>query len=770
LKNISSDEKAVTVNGFDGGGEEASQVLTADFIEHPNVKPGSLQRRDYQVDLASLCSSQNTLLVVPTGLGKTAIALLVVADLLRNYPEKKCLLLAPTRPLCHQHYRFLQKHLTIDEDKIQVITGTDALDLRREKWISQIICATPQIIVRDIARGLIGLEDISLIIFDEAHRAVGEYAYCSIGKNFAKTALGGRMMGMTASLPDDERRVKEILLNLDLAKIEFRDESSPDVKPYVQKTDVEVSEVSLPPVIQNIRSALRSAISVRVRRLRSAGLVTLPNVGSVGMKKLLDIRAEVERRGDQQARSDLTAAIRLNHAVTLLETQSIRSFTKFFDRLAERYQGVGFRRLMEDPQIRTAYESARGALLLGVEHPKIDELKKLLKSLGKAEKVIVFASYRDSVEDIYESLCADGLRARYLIGKSGRGQSQDEQVRTIEDMRSGLFDILVATQVGEEGLDISECNLVVFYDNVPSAVRFIQRRGRTGREAPGRVIALVAKGTKDESYYWSGKRRMQSSRKIAANLEKSKRDTEGPMDKYVDRVKTSPLIYVDTRESLLLVDELKKQGSRVDVKALPMGDFVLSTDVVAERKTAEDFVKSVIDGRLFNQLVAMRETYPRPILILEGDRRRAVGIGSAAFLGALASVISDFQVSIFTSSDESETAQILFHIARREQMDKKKEVRIRSGRKPASISDMQKYIVAGLPGVSTVLADRFLRELKTVANIFNSREKDLMRVEGVGEKLAKRIREISTKEYISEPTTTTNADATINTTTDEELQ
>ncbi len=740
--------------------------MVADFIEHPNVKAGSLQRRDYQVDLASLCSRQNTLLVVPTGLGKTAIALLVVADLLKNNPEKKCLMLAPTRPLCHQHYRFLQKHLTVNVEKIQVITGTDLLDLRREKWCGQIICATPQITVRDIARGLVSLKDLSLIIFDEAHRAVGDYAYCSIGKNFAKIMPAGRMMGMTASLPDDEQRVKEILLNLDLAKIEFRDEASPDVKPYVQRTDVEVTEVSLPPVIQNIRNALRNAILVRVRRLRDAGLVALPSFGNVGMKKLLDIRAEVERRGDQQARSDLTSAIRLNHAVTLLETQSVRSFTKFFDRLAERYQGVGFRRLMDDPQVRTAYESARGALLLGVEHPKIDELKKILKSLSAAEKAIVFASFRDSVEDIYESLCADGLRARYLIGKSGRGQSQDEQVRTIEDMRSGLFDILVATQVGEEGLDISECNLVVFYDNVPSAVRFIQRRGRTGREAPGRVIALVAKGTKDESYYWSGQRRMRSSRKIAANLEKSKRDTEGPMDKYVDRAKNSPLIYIDTRESLLLVDELKKQGSRVDVKALPMGDFVLSTDVVAERKTAEDFVKSVIDGRLFSQLVAMREAYPRPLLILEGDRRRAVGIGSAAFIGALASVVSDFQVSIFTSSDECETAQILFHIARREQMDKKKEVRIRSGRKPTSTSDMQKYIVAGLPGVSTVLADRFLRELKTVANIFNASEEELMRIEGVGEKLAKRINEISTKEYLPELATTTTA--ATSTTADEE--
>ncbi len=719
------------------------------FIDHPNVKPESLQHRVYQVNLASICSKENTLLVVPTGLGKTAIALLVAAEHLKTHPEKKYLMLAPTRPLCHQHHRFLQKHLTVEEDQVQVVTGEDKLALRREKWERQILCATPQITARDIARGLLSLEDISLIIFDEAHRAVGEYAYCSIGREYVKANPDGRIVGMTASLPDDERRIKEVLLNLSLQKLEFRDEQSQDVKPYVQKTEVEWMEVSLTPVLLNIRSKMRSAISTRVKKLEAAGLVNIKNISSISMTKLLDLRSEVEKGGDYQARSDLISAIRLSHAVNLLETQSVKSFLKFFDRLAERYSGVGLRKLLEDPQVKSAYESARGASMLGVTHPKIGELKKLLKSLGRDEKAIVFASYRDSVSDIFESLSADGFRARYLIGKSGRGQRQNEQVKTIEDMRSGLFDILVSTQVGEEGLDISECRLVVFYDNVPSAVRFIQRSGRTGREAPGRVVVFIAKGTKDEAYYWSGRRKVMRSRRVAAKLEKSQRDSEGPMDRYVDRRKTSPLVYVDTRESLLLVEGLKKQGCRVDVKALPVGDFIASSDIVIERKTVEDFVKSVIDGRLFRQLVAMREAYQRPVLIVEGDRRKAVGISASSLFGALASVVSDFQVSTFMSSDEDETSKIIFHIARREQIERKKEVRIRSGRKPTSLADTQKFIVAGLPGVSNVLADRLLKELKTVSNIFNADESELKRVEGVGGKMARRIRTISTKEYES---------------------
>jgi len=222
------------------------------------------------------------------------------------------------------------------------------------------------------------------------------------------------------------------------------------------------------------------------------------------------------------------------------------------------------------------------------------------------------------------------------------------------------------------------------------------------------------------------------------------------MDRYVDQSKVMPFVYVDMRESLLIVDELKKRGCKLDVKVLPVGDFVASNDVVIERKTNEDFVKSIIDGRLFQQLVAMRETYARPVLIIEGERRHVSGIGASSLFGALASVISDFQVSIFMSSGAEETSQIVFHIARREQIDKKKEVQIRSGKKPRSMADTQKYIVSGLPGVSNVLAGRLLNELSTIANIFNANEVELKRVQGIGDKLAKRIIDITNKKYESE--------------------
>ena len=188
----------------------------------------------------------------------------------------------------------------------------------------------------------------------------------------------------------------------------------------------------------------------------------------------------------------------------------------------------------------------------------------------------------------------------------------------------------------------------------------------------------------------------------------------------------------------------------MEVKQLDFGDFVVSSDIVFERKTLDDFVKSIFDGRLFQQMANMSSKYPRPILIIEGEKKGHVaGIGEPAFYGALASVLADFRVPIFFASNQKEVAEIIFHVARREQIEKKREARIREGRKPLSLSENQRYIVAGIPGVSNVLADRLLSELETIEKLFSTSELDLMKIEGIGGVMAHRIREVSTAKYVS---------------------
>ncbi|MFI5420919.1 MAG: ERCC4 domain-containing protein, partial [Nitrososphaerales archaeon] len=546
-------------------------------------------------------------------------------------------------------------------------------------------------------------------------------------------------------------RIEEIVSKLKITKVEIRDEKSEDVKPFVYKTDVEWIELELSPTLKAIQSLTRDALNSRIKLLEDASLIRRNNYGSIGLKDLLRLRTKVDQIQSSQLKNALFSSIRLFHALNLIETQSLSSFKKFMDRLIERKRGYGMSELLNDQRVKDAYEQSRAALVAGQEHPKIEKTLKLVEGVKKGERAIIFASYRDTVDQIHSELLKHGCRSGYLIGKSGEsGQSQKNQIKSLQQLREGVFDILVATQVGEEGLDVAECNLVVFYDNVPSAVRFVQRKGRTGRRREGHMYVLITKGTRDEAYYWLSRRRVGDAKKITTALVGKKQEKKGPLDLFVsEEEKNSPLVYADTREIPDLVEKVRQRGSRVEIKQLDFGDFVLSSEVVIERKTLDDFVKSIYDGRLFKQLVSMSEKYAKPILVVQGDRKHLSGIGESAFYGALASVLADFRVPIFFALNEKEVAEIIYHIARREQVEKKRETRIREGRKPATLSENQRYIVSGIPGVSGVLADRLLAEMVTVERLFSASELELAKVEGIGEVIARRIRDLSTAKYVS---------------------
>jgi ERCC4-related helicase len=321
-----------------------------------------------------------------------------------------------------------------------------------------------------------------LIVFDEVHRTVGNHAYSTIGAMYIELKKDGRILGMTASLPSDPKKVEEIVSKLKIAKIEIRDERDQDVQPYVFKTDVEWIELSLPSELKDIQRLIKESLDFRLKLLEDASLIKSNRYGSITLKDLLRLRLKVDQIQSSQLRNALFSGIRLLHALNLLETQTLHSFKAFMDRLSARKRGFGMGELLNDSRVRLALEKTEVALAQNLEHPKIAEVLKLCEAIKKGDRAIVFASYRDTVDRIYTELVKRGLRAGYLIGKSGQsGQSQKKQIQALKELRDGIYDILVATQVGEEGLDVAECNLVVFYDNVPSAVRFVQRKGRTGR-------------------------------------------------------------------------------------------------------------------------------------------------------------------------------------------------------------------------------------------------------------------------------------------------
>ena len=480
------------------------------YIEKKYIQKNSIEKRDYQVNLANQAIKENCIVVLPTGLGKTAVALQAIAEYLSK-GTGGALFLAPTRVLVNQHYEFLKDNLTLDD--ISLITGEDPISKRTKLWNNSIICATPEITKNDLDRQIVSPDQFNLVIFDEVHRTVGDYAYSGIAERFESAPV--RIIGMTATLPSEKEKATEILTRLKISSVAERTEDSPDVKPYIQETNTEWINVELPPELKSIQTLLKLALDERYDILKKNG-IRLAEQQS--LSALLRIRQFVLNQNRRSAKP-LFTAIRIHYALNILEAHGITPFLKFCER-AQTKKGAGVKELFEvDPNFTRAVHLAKEAQSQGIEHSKIPKLKEIIESVpGKA---LIFTSYRDSVDLIFNKLTEMGVSAGILIGKAGEtGLKQKKQIETVQKFRDGLFQVLVATRVGEEGLDIAEVNQVIFYDNVPSSIRFIQRRGRTGRKDTGKLVVLIAKNTIDEKYYWIGKRKMTSAKSMGEKMTK----------------------------------------------------------------------------------------------------------------------------------------------------------------------------------------------------------------------------------------------------------
>jgi len=450
------------------------------------------------------------------------VALHVIADYLTK-GNGGVLFLAPTKVLVNQHYEFLKNTLAIDD--IALITGEDLLTKRKKLWINSVICATPEITRNDIARIIVDISQFNLIIFDEAHRSVGDYAYVEIAKQLNKSNV--RLLGMTATLPSEKEKAKEICDNLHVRGLAERNYSSPDVKPYNQETKTEWVTVDLSPDLKVIQRYLKLALDQRNTELRKNGIRLSDNKS---LSQLLNSREFVLKRNIRSAKP-LFTAIRITYALNIFEAHGITPFLKFCDRTKSK-KGAGIKELFEtDQNFKKAIDLAKNQQANGIEHPKIDKLVEILRNIES--KVLIFSSYRDSVDVIQKKLVSMDIAAEILIGKAGQtGLKQEKQIETVQRFRDGVTKALVATRVGEEGLDISEVNLVIFYDNVPSSIRFIQRKGRTGRKDTGRLVVLIAKDTIDEAYYWIGKRKVKLASNMADKITKHLEKTEQVMDDF----------------------------------------------------------------------------------------------------------------------------------------------------------------------------------------------------------------------------------------------
>jgi Fanconi anemia group M protein len=194
------------------------------------------------------------------------------------------------------------------------------------------------------------------------------------------------------------------------------------------------------------------------------------------------------------------------------------------------------------------------------------------------------------------------------------------------------------------------------------------------------------------------------------------------------------VIVSDFREKEV-IENLKRLGATVNEQSLEVGDFICSENVAVERKSYDDFISSIIDGRVFEQAENLKKNFKKPIIIIEGYSNRE--FNDNAFKAAVASLIVDFNVSLLNTRNEFETAKNIFWIAKKEQGGRNAEVSIRVGKKPKDERKLVEFIFSSLPGISNKTARKIMDNFNSPKDFFSSSEKELQK--SLGKKRGKDV-------------------------------
>jgi len=519
--------------------------LEHNYFNHPLLVENSLLFREYQNIIAVKALYKNSLIVVPTSLGKTIITLLICIDILYNWKKSKILILAPTRPLVRQHLN-LFKRFTKIENICFGLTGKISPDIRKTIWKSRsirVFFATPELVKNDLDNNLLEKDEFYLIVFDEAHRAVKNYSYTQISKKFYDNKDSKKIpmqLALSASPGSSKEKIQEICSNLYIEQTIIKSEDDKDVLPYVYNIDIEHKRFDIDTKHKEISSIIQSLIDDKIKWLIDNNLIKKKKVENVYRKDLLSLGNYLKTEITQTNNSKnffLFAALKyqsmsmiLLYCRDLIESQGSFSLKKFFDKFQNDIPNRTYLELLFDPNIQKIIEILKNDKIL-FSHPKISNLISIVKNFlyiskenviiespippiyekdeeNKSnlnqKKILIFSQYRDTLEVITNILDEHGIPCRGFYGQSNKkdqkGLGQDKQISILEDFKKGIFPVLVATSVAEEGLDIPNVDLVIFYEPVPSEIRFIQRKGRTGRFSDGKVVVLVANDSIDSKY------------------------------------------------------------------------------------------------------------------------------------------------------------------------------------------------------------------------------------------------------------------------------
>ncbi|MFX1536820.1 MAG: ERCC4 domain-containing protein, partial [Promethearchaeota archaeon] len=552
----------------------------------------------------------------------------------------------------------------IEDWEVLEVSGTMPPAKRKKEYLdARIIVSTPQTIDNDLQFSRIDPKVFSLICIDEAHRATGNYAFVKITESVLFENENCQILGFTATPGNSKEQVLEVAKNLNIEKVVVRSADDPDVKEYVSIHTPEIIKINLPKSYSRSLSLLKELEDDIIKELKNQGMQI--DGRYISKKDALELQKEAVKLMHQDPTYGglliYTAnLIRVLHLRELIETQGLTQAAKTISKWTREKKQKSLEYFLEDTRIREVRQIIEESEI--EPHPKLAKLEELLRESLKVEdsKIIVFSNYRNTIHLLHEELNKTEIMNEIFIGQSStkgdKGLTQKEQIAVLERFRDGDLNILLSTSVGEEGLDVGNCDLVVFYDSVPSIIRSIQRRGR-GRKRQSRVVRLITQNTKDASMYYAIKRRekrMQEFLRLELPSLLSKEKTQKSLESFItppsqelnsdltsmeeksqiksiknhiedehkknldltsineeDTKETDETVepvkfekkrtihvIVDNREAVSIVPRaLKKQGVTLSNANLPVGDYLVSERVVIERKTTSDFVASLVEQR-----------------------------------------------------------------------------------------------------------------------------------------------------------------------------
>ncbi|KAL5008399.1 hypothetical protein ScPMuIL_013980 [Solemya velum] len=503
------------------------------------IYPTNYPVREYQFHIVEQALFKNTMVTLPTGLGKTFIAAVVMYNFYRWYPQGKVVFMAPTKPLVAQQIEACYNIMGIPQKDTAEMTGNMFPTERLKAWQQKrMFFLTPQVVVNDLSRGTCPAVDIKCLVVDEAHKALGNHAYCQVVRELVKYSRDFRVLSLSATPGSDIKAVQQVLENLLISHIELRTEESPDIKRYSFERKVDKVVVPLGDELLMVKNKYLQVMDVVMDRLRRLGVIYKRDTKSLSKFLILKAREAFRQNPPERLQrsqfglveGDFALAMSLFHGFELLQQHGLRSLYEYLNdknygkNRTELTRNGTYNELMTKLQEKfsgqnnSAVQGQMDNKHFATGHPKLGKLDEIVlehfqkfqnvaAEAGTATRVMIFSQYRNSVIEITNMLKQHNPIVKVMnfigqssAGKASKGFTQKEQLEVMKKFRDGGYNTLVSTCVGEEGLDIGEVDLIICFDALKSPIRLVQRMGRTGRKREGRIVMLVTEGKEEQIY------------------------------------------------------------------------------------------------------------------------------------------------------------------------------------------------------------------------------------------------------------------------------